>query len=56
MGALSGDLGGSKNRENTQKLAILDITKIPPSDTITSKFDLWALFDCNLSIFHFGKI
>ena len=56
MGELSGDLGESKYHENTQKLAILDITKIPPSDTITSKFDLWALIDCNLSIFHFGKI
>ena len=51
-----GFLGGSKNHKNTQKSVILDITKIPLSDPITPKFDLWALFGYNSSIFHFGKI
>ena len=51
-----GFLGGSKNHKNTQKSVILDITKIPHSDPITPKFDQWALFDCNSSIFHFGNI
>ena len=56
MGVYVGFLGGSKYREFAQKLVYLVTTKIPLCDTITPKFDLWALFDCNYSLFNFGNI
>ena len=40
MGPLSGGLGGSKNRENAQKLVFLDPHRIPLSDPIEPKFCL----------------
>ena len=56
MGPLSGGLGGSKNRENTQKLVFLDPHRIPLSDPNDPKLCLKTRFDFNSSIFYFEII
>ena len=45
-----------KNRENTQKLVFLDYPKISLSDPNGPNFFLWAVFDCNSSIFYLEAI
>ena len=56
MGPLSGGLGGSKNRENAQKLVFLDPHRIPLSDSNDPKLCLKTHFDFNSSIFYFQVI
>ena len=56
MGPLSGGLGGSKNRENAQKLVFLDPHRIPLSDSNDPKLCLKTRFDFNSSMFYFEII
>ena len=60
LGSLSGGFREAqkphKNRENTQKLVFLDYPKISLSDPNGSIFFLWAVFDCNSSIFYLEAI